>query len=308
MAGTSSGQLAFVAESTAGTTPASPAFSILDIVSEDLQLSTNQIRSNTVTASRVVSKSRRVSSEVGNGFTIELCKGTEIDTLLAGLMGNSFTGTAPNIRSKAGGATITPFTFERKISSAMYRRFTGCRINTLQLQIQPEQIVTAQFGVLGMSEVTATAAASGATYSAANSGNKMTSLDMASATFANGVTGSFDLAGLTVNITNNLTAMKKLGGTSTRGVVPGQAQVTGQLQIYVDANTIADAFLAETAFDLTVALTNGSDSYSLEMQNIAITGYTDPNTGNGSEYIGTVDFECTLDATFTSSFGFLKTS
>lgn len=308
MPATSSGQLAFVAESTAGTTPASPAFSIVDIVSEDIGLTTNQIRSNTVTASRVVSKSRRVSSEVGGGFSIELCKGTEIDALLSGLMGNAFTGTAPNIRSKAGGATLTPFTFERKISSAMYRRFTGCRLNTLQLQIAPEQAVQAQFGVLGMSEVTATSAIAGATYAAANTGNKMTALDMASATFANGVTGSFDLAGLTVNITNNLTAMKKLGASTTRSTIAGQAQITGQLQVYVDANTLADAFLAETLFDLTVALTNGSDSYSLEMQNMAITNYNDPNPGNGSEYIASIDFECTLDGTYTSSFGFLKTS
>lgn len=308
MVATSSGQLAFVAEVTPGTTPATPAFSVIDVVSEDLAMTANQIRSNSVTAVRTVAKSRRASAEVGNGFSIELCKGTEIDALLAALMGNTWSGTAPNIRSKAGGSTLTSFTFERKINSSMYRRFTGCRLNTLALSLQPEQFVTAQFGVIGASEVTATSAIASSTYAAANSANKLTALDVASATFANGVTGSFDFAGLSVNITNNLTAMKRLGASPTRGIIAGQAQITGQLQIYVDANTLADAFIAETTFDLTVPMLNGSEGYSLEMQNIAITGYSDPNPGNGSEYIATIDFECTHDSTFGSSFGFIKTS
>lgn len=306
MSGTSFGQLAFVPEATPGVTPATPPFKLIDILSEDLAMSGNQLRSNTVTPSRTVSKSRRVGAEVGNGFSIELCKGTEIDALLEALMGNIFTGSP--LTAKAGGASLTSFTFERKISNTSFRRFVGCRINSLGLTLQPEQYVTAQFGVLGASEVTGAGAIAGANYANANTSEKLTALDVASLTWANGVTGSFDLAGLTVSIANNLSASKRLGASPVRGVVAGQAQITGQLQIYVDSNVLADAFIAETKFDLTVPMVNGGEGYGLVFQNIAMTAYTDPNPGNGGEYIATIDFEATTDVAYGSSFAFTKTS
>lgn len=306
MAETSLGQLAFVKEVTPGITPPTPAFKVLDFTSEDIALSTNQIRSNTVNASRVVKRSRRAGQEVGGGPTFELVKAPEIDELLEALLGNPFAGSP--LRSKAGGSALSSFTFERKLTTGDFRRFTGCRVNTLELTIQPEQIIEAKFSLLGASEVTAATAVTGATYAAPGTGEKLTPLDVGAIAFANGLTGTFDFSQITMTITNGMASAKRIGASPVRGVVPNLAQITGRMDIYIEDKAVADAFLAETPFDVTIPLLNGGAGYTAEMKRLAITGYNDNNPGNGNSFIANIDYECTLDATYGSSFGFQRTA
>lgn len=302
MAETSSGQLAFIEEVTGGITPATPAFSLIDFTQENLRLNKSNIRSNSVTPQRVVAASRATSQEVGNGFTNELVYGPEVDALFAALMGNAW---ASNV-VKAGGSVIDYFTFERKISAAMYRRFLGCRIGTLDLNITPEQYITAQWGLVGASMDADTAIITGATYAAASTEAKLTALDVASLTLSNGMTGTFDYEAFTLKIDNNLTPSKRIGPDSVRGVRAGQCVVTGQMRVYIDNNDFANAFNNETNFDFAVAVSNGGKGYTFTGEKVAITGLEEGNPGNSQEFIATVDFECILDTAAATSFSITR--
>lgn len=306
MGDTSLGQMAFIAEATAGVTPATPAFSVIDHVSDSLEMQANQIRSNVVNSARVVKKSRRAGQEVGGSISLELYKSTEIDALLAGLLGNAFTGSP--LRSKAGGSTLTSFTFERKLSATDYRRFTGCRINSLGLSIVPEQFVTADIGIIGYTQTNANAIIVGATYTAPGTGEKLTPLDIASITLSNGITGSYDFASINMNISNNMQAKKRITASPVRGVVAGLATIDGTMEIYCEDKTFADAFTNETSFDMDIPLINAAQGYTLEARSIKITSYTDANPGNGDSFIARVGFEATLSSAYASSFGIQKSS
>lgn len=304
MADTSAGRLAFVAETTPGTTPATPVFYTLDFNSDDMEQSQNTVRSNAITPQRVVKTARSTSKQVGNGFTFELYKAAEIDALLAALTGNPWA----TLETKAGGSTLTSFTFERRIGSGdNYRRFTGCRINTLDLTIQPEQIVTATVGVFGHQMVTDDAIISGATYTAAGTGEKLTSLDTGTIVLG-GVVGSFDFASMQLNINNNMNPSLKLGANPVRGVRAGQCQVTGTLEVYVDGTEWADAYEADETFSISVPMAYGGEGYTLTIPAFKVTSFNEGNPGNNEEFIARVGFEGVLDPVEETSFLITKTS
>lgn len=302
MGDTSLGQLAFVTESVAGVTPATPAFNLLDFVSEDITASGSQLRSNTVNPARVVQSSRRTSLEVTGGPSCEMTKSAATDALWEALLGNAFSSNV----AKLGGSTLPNLSFERKLSATDYRRYVGCRVNLLELTIQPEQFVTAKWGLLGRSMLTANSEIAGSTYAAEGTNEKLTGLDTGTITLSNGMTGTFDYASLALSISNNMTNTKRVGNSPVRGAVAGLATCTGKWEIYIEDKTWADAFVGETSFDASLPLLNAAKGYTLNMQNVKITSYDDSNKGNGSSFIATIDFETTLDAAYASSFGVTK--
>lgn len=308
MPGTSQGQLAYVKETVAGTTPATPAFSVLDLTGEDLSMAVTQSRSAAITPQRVVKGSRRTGRDVSGGFSFELYKGAEIDALLLSLLGQSaWSGLAPNMLAKAGGTVQDSYTFERKISATDYRRFTGCQIGSMEFTVAPEAITTVRVGVVGFSMVTANAIVTGATYAAASASQKLTALDVASVTLSGGLTAALDYETLTVTVNNQLTARRRIGPNSIRGVSQGQALVTISGRAYVD-KAMADTFTTDTAFNLDLPSKFGGEGYTLLLKNLKITDYNDPITGNDDEFMSNFTAEATLDATFASSFGIEKTS
>lgn len=302
MGDTSLGQLAFVSETVAGVTPATPAFKILDFVSEDLLASGQAIRSNTVNASRVQKTSRRTSLEVSNGPTCELTKSAATDELLSALLGNAW---ASNV-AKLGGSTIPTFSFERKLAAADFRRYVGCRVNSLDLTIQPEQFVIAKWGLLGRSMVPANAGIAGATYTPDGSNEKLTAMDVGSITLSNGMSGTFDYASIGITISNNMNNTKRVGNSPIRGTVAGIATAVLKAEIYIEGKEWADAFVGETSFDFSLPLLNATKGYTLDMQNMKVTAYDDSNKGNGNSFIATIEAECNLDGTYGSSFGITK--
>lgn len=302
MGDTSLGQLAFIQESVVGVTPASPVFNLLDFVSEDIKAAGQQIRSNTVSPQRVVKTSRRTSIEVSGGPTCELTKSAATDKLFEALLGNPF---AANV-AKLGGSTLPTFTFERKLAAADYRRYLACRVNSLELTLQPEQFAIAKWGLLGRSMTTGNAAIASSTYTAEGTNEKLTSLDVGTITLANGMTGTFDYASATVTISNNMTNTKRLGNSPVRGTVAGLATCNLKLDIYIEDKAWADAFLGETPFDIDLPVLNATKGYTLNFKKLKIGDYDDSNKGNGGSFIATLDCEATLDGTYGSSFGITK--
>ncbi len=77
------------------------------------------------------------SIDVVKIINFELYKGSEVDELIASLMGQTaFTGSP--LTAKAGGTVVDTYTFERKLSATDYRRFTGCRISMAEFTIAPD--------------------------------------------------------------------------------------------------------------------------------------------------------------------------
>lgn len=300
MGDTSQGRLAFVKEAVPGVPPANPAWRVLDFVDEDLVQSSTQVRSAAVTAQRVVRGSRRASKEVGNGFRFELYSGAEVDMLLASLLGNPFTGTPP--QAVAGGAVADTFTFERRLSATDYRRFSGFQVGQAEFTLQPEQHVMCRMTGVGYTMTTGKTELAGSAYTAATAGEKLTALDVANIGLSGIEGAAFDFNTLSFTVNNQLATRKRLGPATVRGIGKGQVLVTGTASIFVPDSRFADAYNAETKFDMATSIIYAAAGYGFKFGNCAITEYNDNNTGNGEEFMGTVGFEATLDPDLNSSF------
>lgn len=305
MGDTSQGQLALVKETVAGTTPATPAFKVLDFVSENLVMNANSVRSQAVTPNRVVKGARRTSKSTGGGINLELYKGAEIDEILAALMGNAFAGDP--LTAKAGGIVEDSFTFERKLSATDYRRFMGVRIGSADFAIAPEQLITMRLNTLGRSKTSGATIITGATYAPATETEKLTSLDVAAVTLAGDLTGSFDYEQINFTVNNQLGLSNRIGPNPVRRVRAGQALVTGNMRIYIDDDSVFAAFNDDDArFSMDVPMLFGGEGYTALFKNVAILSYDDSNPGNNNEFMANVEFEATLEGSFASSFAFSK--
>lgn len=135
--------LAYVAETTWGTTPASPTMKELRDVSETLEHSRGQLVSEEIKADRMVRNVIHGSRSDGGEISCEFSDGLD-DILAAGCYG----AFASNILKV--GQTLSQFTVERRVQSiGQFMRYTGIRPNGLKLSLAPEAIAKISFPIQG---------------------------------------------------------------------------------------------------------------------------------------------------------------
>lgn len=295
MADTSDGTLAFIAEATPGTTPATPAFKAIRMTGETLSQNVDTLVSNEIRADAMVADVRRSTVQVGGEINFELSKDTNFEDLMVSALRGTW---AANVAK--GGVVKSSFTFERKIvgTSTTYLRFQGCRMESFSLNIAPDQIVTGSMGVMGMAHTTAAAIIAGATYGAAGTNPVMSGADV-TAIALSGVAG-VDYLSATINVANNLRVQRKLGTIAARGVGYGRRQITGEIKAYFEDLTAYNTFINNTTPALTTTISDGTNSYAINIPKIRITSGEVPNEGNDNDFILTLGYQALYDSGITS--------
>lgn len=254
MVASSQTRLAYVTESTYGTTPATPVFLNQRFTAESLNANVQNIVSNEIRADRSVTDLIQVGSASGGSVDFELSYGS-FDTWLESLMYSTW---ASNILKN--GNTEKSFTIEKTFEAGatdQYHRFTGCVVNSMSLAVQSQQIVTGSFDFLAKGASSAQAIISGATYTAANTNDVIN----AGANFANlAVTGvtSPAITSLNLSITNNIRQQPVIGSIQSRGLTAGRFEVTGDMTVYFANQELYELFLAGTSTDLVFDLGGAS--------------------------------------------------
>lgn len=296
MADTSDGTLAFIAEVTPGVTPATPAFKYIRMTGETLSQNVDTLVSNEIRPDAMVADVRRSTVQVGGEINFELSKDTNFEDLMSAAMRGTF---AANVLK--GGVVKNSFTFERKIVGASvtnYLRFLGCRIETFSLNIQPDQIVTGSMGVMGTSHETDTSIITGATYGAAGTNAVMAGADV-TAIALSGVAG-VDYLSATINLTNNLRVQRKLGTTAARGVGYGRRQISGEIKAYFEDTNAYNTFINDSTPALSCTISDGTNSYAINVPKIRITSGEVPNEGNDNDFIVTLGYTALYDSGISS--------
>ncbi len=296
MADTSDSSMAFIAEATYGVTPATPAFKGLRFLSETLSQSVDTLVSNEIRTDATVADVRRSTVQCSGEIQFELAAEPNFQDLMAAALRGAWTANVAK-----GGVLKPSYTFERKIIGAAtttYMRFLGCRVESLSLNIVPDQLVTGSLGVTGASHATATAVITGATYTAAGTQAVMAGADI-TAIALSGVAG-VDYMSATLNITNNLRVQRKLGTTSARGVGYGRRQITGEIQAYFEDVTAYNTFINDSVPSLTFTVTNGGQNYQFNIPKIRITSGEVPNDGNDNDFMVKLGYQAIFDSGISS--------
>jgi len=287
--------IAFIAEATAGTTPATPAFQNLRVTSESLT------RDKTLIASTELNANPAVRDLIDNGGTVsgeigfELSFGaSDTDKLLEAALRGTF---ASNVLK--AGSDQDSLTFEvlhETGATDRYFRFTGCRINTLTLNVRAAEIVTGTAAVMGMGHSVGTAIITGATYGAANSNAVMSSADVGSIAVT-GVSSPIFYQDLSFTVTNNLRALSAIGNTDSIAIGYGTRSVTGTVNAYFENTELYDRFVAGTETDLTLTLTDGTNNYAVTFPRIKLTSGQVTATGQNNDLMAECAFQAIYDAT-----------
>lgn len=147
-------RVAFIAESTYGTTPATPTFQIMRATSGGLSTSKVTVKSEEIRQDQNVIDLIQTGQDVAGSYPIELSYGS-FDTLIEAVLGGTWT---TNVLRN--GVNVRSFTFEEMIelgTTDTFRRFTGCMVNSMSLAFSAREKVTGSFGIMGRQEALATA-------------------------------------------------------------------------------------------------------------------------------------------------------
>jgi len=265
----------FIAEATYGTTVATPAFADIRHTGMSLALTKNTFESAEVRSDRQIAHFRHGVRNIAGDIGIELSYGT-FDDFLEALMGGTW---AANVL--LAGTSRRSFTIERyfaNIAIPEWHRFTGCEVNSLNLSITPDAIITGSFGIVGKDNSIGTAILTGATYPAATTTSPF---DAFTGTINEGGASIGTVTGLEITIENGLSPLFVVGSNTTERPSIGKSRVTGTLTAFFESKTLLEKFINETASSIDITLTDGTSSIQLDLPNIKYTGGQPDVEGEG---------------------------
>lgn len=287
-------RVAYIAEVTENTTPASPAFSILRVTGESLAYGKQTVVSNELRADRNVSDILDVGFTVNGGVNFELSYGT-LDPLLESLFQSTW---ATNVLKN--GVANKSFTFEKTFEQGAtdaFLRYTGCQLNSLSLAIAAREIITGSFDVLGRDHSTGTAILSSATYGAVNDNEIMTGSSDVGALTLSGVTGTPKLRSINLNIANNLREQPVVGSKASAGTGAGRFVVTGSLEAYFEDLNLYGAFKDHTSVGMEITLGSvTTEKYTIEIPKLRLMNGVVNATGNDQDVMASFDFQGYFDS------------
>jgi len=280
--------MAYVAESTFGTTPTLPVFTPIRHTGTTLGLSKDAIESEELRQDRQIANYRHGNKSVSGDINLELSYGSFDDLLEATLAGTWATNVL------LAGTTRRSFTIERHHTDInKYLRSTGCSFNSMSLSVAPNSMVTGSLSVIGKSFSVASAAISGATYSAETT---TAPFDSFTGSINEGGSGIAVVTGIELSIDNGMEALYVVGSDETLVPSIGKSTVTGSITAYFENSTLIDKFIAETASSLEFTLTDqAGNSYVFELPNIKYNS-GNPEVGGPGAITVSLDFVALYDS------------
>lgn len=300
MANGSRHSMRYIAESTYGQTPATPAFKMIRHTGTTLGLSKESLQSEELRDDRQIADFRHGAYQVGGDISIELSYGSFDDLLEAVMLGTwEIDSPSAGIDRLKAGVTRRSFTIERFFGDIAsvdkpYHRFTGVEFNTLALAINANAMITGTFGVLGQNMATGTTIITGATYAAATTTSP---LDSFTGTLNEAGTPIAVITEISLSLENSLEARFVVGSKQSIRPSIGRSNVTGQVTAYFENSALLDKFINETESSIVFELPDGAgNKYTFTLPRIKYTGGQPDVDGEGPITLA-MPFQALLDPT-----------
>lgn len=272
----------FIAESTWGTTPSTPAFSLLRKNSISVGLEKDALLSEEIRSDRQITDMRHGVRSVSGDVAFELSPDSFDAFIEAALMG---TWTIDVLKA---GTTRRSFTIERYFSDIVqFYRATGCEINTMSLDIAPNAIITGSFGIVGKDVTIAQTAIAGASYGAIPDKRVFNSL---SGSLYVDSTQVAVISQVSLSLENAIENLPVVGqNTNVRGAA-GRSNLSGEVTAYFEDVSLLNLFEGETESSITLTLTSGEESYVIDLPRVLFNGGK-PDAGGEREISLSMPFQ-----------------
>jgi Phage tail tube protein len=276
-------RLAIVEETTPGVTPTAPQWKVVRTTGEGLAFAPQATFSNEMDASRGVRDSILTGGEVTGDINFELSYNLTALDLFEGAFCSDW-GDLPSGLSPAttlSGFTITnlgtrtvgindlfigtemkTYTVEKRFAldtgGFAYHRYNGCIVNTLSVNITPNEPINGTFGMLGRGMVLATTEIASSAYQDPGVRPVFTALNVGALNFdTSGADMHFDgycFNGLTLNLTNNARRTACIGPDTFAQTVLGRSETTLDANVYFSDNLILQWLQQQTDVAIRIIL------------------------------------------------------
>jgi len=169
--------------------------------------------------------------------------------------------------SIVNGVAPTSFAIEREHEDLtnVLELYRGMMVESLSLDIPVDGRITGSFGFMGKDEQAKTATSGDGSPNAANENDIVSSAN--DIQFINIDHGSVCLMSGSIEVTNNLRAIRCAGELANHAIGVGRFGVTGDLELLFEDNTQKAKYLAHTAAGIAVAIEDGMTSGALGLGN-----------------------------------------
>ena len=293
--------LYYVAESTYGTTPATPTWKPMCITGVSIGMTRDTIESGCLSADRQLKDVRNGNKQVGGNVEGEFTYGVHDDFMEAALMG---TWTADVLKA---GVVRRSFTVERGftgIDTPEYHRSTGVVLSGFELSVSPNAYATMNYTTLGKGLTVNTAQVAGSTYSAASTNIPF---DSFTGSITEGGSPVAVVTQLDLSLDNGMEPTFVVFDSETLLPTDGKSRVTGTLTAYYEDSALYTKFINGTFSAIVFTLTDpdGND-YEFNLPNIKYTGGNPDVSGEGPVTLA-LEFSAIYDGTELSQIVITRT-
>ena len=284
-------RLAYVVESTFGTTPGSPTMLELPINTHSLNLTKERVQGEEIRSDRMPRIDRHGNRSVSGDIVVEL-RDTDYDDFIESAFFSAFDssgvmkiGTTPKFMTIEDGL----------LDITQFRQFTGCGVSTMNVSIAPNQMVMTTFGMVGKDMNALTATPLDASPTAPSGGEPF---DSYSGAISEGGSPIAILTAIDFTITNSLAPTFVIGSDSTPQMEFGRAVVEGQITAYFENATLYNKFVNETSSSIEVTVDDpaSGNAYTFLFPNVKYNGADAPLANEQSRVI-TMPFVSLYDTT-----------
>lgn len=298
--------LFYLLESVFGTTPSSsPEFKPLRHTGTTIGTSKGTNLSEELHADRQIRDFRHGTKTVAGDVNFEFSHGS-FDGLLEAVLLGTWTNDVLKAGTVRRSMTLLRQFTDQVAGDKPYHLFKGCELNTLNLSVVAENIVTGSFGVMGKTpDVQGDLTSLGVPTFASDSTTEP--FDAFTGTIKEGEVASGIITELNLSLTNNLESRFVIGEDSTLEHSIGRSNITGSINAYFQNATLLEKFLNETESSIEFTLTDpANNSYTILLPKIKYTGGQPDVSGQGSIPIN-LPFQAIYDATEASNIKVTRT-
>jgi hypothetical protein len=291
-------QVAYIAEATFGTTPATPTTQLIEVVDFSGSLNTPLLTDPSINANRQVTYARRGNESVQADLDVVACASN-----YDGFIEAAFQGTwATNVLKL--GTVQRSFAIEEGFTDiGQYHTFNGCVIDSMQLSVSTDNFVSIKFSFLGANESAFSTTSICTTPTAVTSKPKFYHVG---GTFKEGGTAVGYLTSVQFQLNNGLDASNALGASGVRAITSGRAELTGKATALFEDATMYNKFKNNTDSSIEFTLTDGTNSHAYLLPKVKYTK-AQINGNSDGPLVVELDFTAVYDTTTATSLRLTRT-
>lgn len=239
-----------------GQPAASPTFKKMRITGETLSLAADSAISEEIRSDRNRADSVRVNQNVEGDISFEL-SARSFEYLIQAAVCGVWSDPVSDISVLKNGTAKNSFLMQRRytdLSPTLYHNFYGVRVDSLQLDLAPAEIINGSASVLGKYSLVATSPTVPSSDLPPDVTTPMNTALNVQTILDDGIVSTDVFNDISITIANNLRMLLAIGTLGPIDISYGVLDITGSVAYYFKNATMYNRLVADTAFSLSIKL------------------------------------------------------